>query len=66
MKYPCSNLQRYVCEMNITDYSHFDELGGGGRCPLYGEMQELLNEQVAVAQEIVVQELLKSRAELGR
>lgn len=64
MKCLCGNLQCYVCEINVADYSHFDQLGVGKKCPLYGEMQELLNEQVAVAQERTVQELLKNRVEL--
>jgi len=33
-------------------------------CPLYGETQELSKEQVALAQDTIVRELLKTRAEL--
>jgi hypothetical protein len=64
MKCFCGNLQCYVCESDVADYSHFDKLVNGQICPLYGEMQELLKEQVAMAQERTVRELLKTRAEL--
>lgn len=60
MKCLCGNLQCYVCEMNVADYSHFDNLGSGKICLLFGEMQEVLKEQVAMAQERTVQELLKN------
>jgi TRIAD3 protein (E3 ubiquitin-protein ligase RNF216) len=62
IKCGCGNLQCYVCEMNVVDYTHFDKPGGGRICPLYGEMH--LKEQVAVAQERTVRELLNNRAEL--
>lgn len=61
MKCPCGNLQCYVCSSNVVDYSHFNpEM----RCPLYGDMQQILKEQVATAQERTVQELLETRAGL--
>lgn len=59
IKCGCGNLQCYVCEMNVVDSAHFTPPGS---CPLYGEMH--LNEQVAVAQERTVRELLNNRAEL--
>jgi len=62
IKCGCGNLQCYVCEMNVVDYTHFDKPGSGKICPLYGELH--LNEQVAVAQERTVRGLLKNRAEL--
>ena len=62
IKCGCGNLQCYVCEMNVVDYTHFDKPGSGKICPLYGEMH--LNEQVAVAQERTVRGLLNNRAEL--
>lgn len=61
MKCTCGNLQCYVCSSNVADYSHF---GSGKLCPLYGDMQELLKEQVAEAQERTVRELLKTTAGL--
>jgi len=61
MKCPCGNLQCYVCSSNVVDYSHFEpEM----RCPLYGDMQQLLKEQVAIAQERTVRELLQTGAGL--
>jgi hypothetical protein len=62
IKCQCGNLQCYVCELNVADYSHFDNPGSGKLCPLYGELH--LKEQVAEAQERTVRELLKNRAEL--
>ena len=61
MKCMCGNLQCYVCSSNVADYSHF---GSGMMCSLYGNMQEVLKEQVAVAEERTVRELLKTRAGL--
>ena len=60
----CGNKQCYVCGTNVADYTHFDDSRRGGKCPLNGEMHDLLDEQVAVAQERTVQELLKHQAEL--
>jgi DNA-directed RNA polymerase subunit RPC12/RpoP len=60
----CGNKQCYVCGMDVADYAHFDQSGDTTKCPLYGEMHELLHHQVAVAQERTVQELLKNRGEL--
>jgi hypothetical protein len=55
----CGNLQCYVCSSNIDDYSHFDQINEDGRkCPLHGDTETLLKEQVAVAQERTVQKLL--------
>ncbi len=58
----CGNLQCYVCGANVVDnYSHFE----GGRCELYTDMNKILRERVAAAQERTVQDLLKDRAELN-
>ena len=62
IKCMCGNLQCYVCELDIADYSHFDNLVNGKICPLYGE--DMLKEQVALAQERTVRKLLENRAEL--
>jgi hypothetical protein len=61
MKCMCGNLQCYVCSSDIADYTHF---GDGMMCPLYGDMQTLWEEQVAVAEERTVRELLETRAGL--
>ena len=61
MKCTCGNLQCYVCSSNVSDYSHFESRM---TCPLYGDMQDLLKEQVAAAEERTVRELLNTRAEL--
>jgi hypothetical protein len=60
MKCTCGNLQCYVCSSNVDNYSHFDRDNGSGKeCPLYGDMEVLLKEQVAIAQERTVRELLQ-------
>ena len=61
MKCMCGNLQCYICSSNVVDYSHFAD---GMPCTMYGDMQQLLKEQVAVAEEKTVQQLLKTRPEL--
>jgi len=59
----CGNIQCYLCGVNVqADHSHFGEPEDGKGCPLFGE--ELLNEQVVVAQERTVQELLKNEVGL--
>jgi DNA-directed RNA polymerase subunit RPC12/RpoP len=60
----CGNKQCYVCGMDVANYGHFDQSRNPTKCPLYGEMHELLHHQVAVAQEKTVQDLLRNRAEL--
>jgi hypothetical protein len=60
----CGNKQCYVCGTDVADYKHFAQPGDTTKCPLQGEMHELLHHQVAVAQEKTVQELLKHRTEL--
>ena len=61
MKCTCGNMQCYVCSSNLNDYSHFGRDNGSGKiCPLYGDMDVLFTEQVAVAQERTVRELLKA------
>ena len=63
MKCACGNLQCYVCSSNVVGYSHFDDSNTIGKaCPLYGDMQDLLKEQVAVAQERTIRELLETRS----
>jgi len=64
VKCECGNLNCYVCESDVVDYSHFDNPQNGKECPLYGDMQELLKKQVAVAQERTVRGLLKERSDL--
>jgi Zinc finger, C2H2 type len=64
IKCDCGNLQCYVCEENVKDYTHFADPPNGCKCPLYGDMQEFLKKQVAVAQERTVRELLKVNGEL--
>ena len=57
----CGNLQCYVCSLNVHDYSHFNRGGGLSdpeKCPLYGDMELLLSEQVADAQERTINKLL--------
>ena len=64
VKCECGNLNCYVCESDVVDYSHFDNVQNGKECPLFGDMQELLKKQVAVAQERTVRGLLKERSDL--
>jgi hypothetical protein len=64
MKCDCGNRQCYVCEENVLDYTHFADPPNGKQCPLYGDMQEFLKKQVAVAQERMVRGLLKENGEL--
>jgi len=58
----CGNYQCYVCSSNVVDYSHFQGYGDGNGCPLYGDMKELLREQVAIAQEKTLERLVNSDA----
>ena len=62
MKCSCGNTQCYVCSENITDYMHFDEVLG--TCPMYGDMQDRIKKEVAMAQELTVHKLLRDQAEL--
>lgn len=62
MKCSCGNTQCYVCSDNISDYMHFDEILG--KCPMYGDMRDHIKEEVAKAQEVAVQKLLRDRTEL--
>jgi hypothetical protein len=61
MKCPCGNTQCYVCSANIEDYLHFDSVLG--TCPMYGGKDQI-KEEVAMAQEVTVQSLLRVRTEL--
>jgi hypothetical protein len=61
MKCSCGNTQCFVCSKDILDYSHFDR---GKPCPMYGNMAELLEEQVATAEDVTVQKLLETRSDL--
>ena len=62
----CGNFQCYVCSSDVVDYTHFDQTGdGSGKgCPLYGDMKQILRNQVAIAQEKTLQALLESGAGL--
>ena len=61
MKCSCGNTQCFVCSDDILDYSHFDR---GNPCPMYGDMAELLEKQVAAAEDVTVQKLLETRSDL--
>jgi hypothetical protein len=60
MRCACGHQQCFVCSVDVVDYSHFDN----GACPLYGDMADLLRQEVATAQETTVQQLLQKRADL--
>ena len=57
----CGNRQCFVCSKDIEDYSHFDD----GGCPMYGDMKDLLSNEVATAQESTLQQILQSTADLN-
>jgi hypothetical protein len=65
MKCLCGNFQCYVCSLDVVDYSHFQDNSNDGECPLYGNMEERLKEQVAVAQETTLNGLLGFGADLN-
>lgn len=56
----CGNRQCFVCSQDIEDYSHFDD----GGCPMYGDMKDLLSNEVAAAQESTLQQILQNTADL--
>lgn len=58
----CGNQQCYVCSENIASYSHFGDEPGS--CPMYGDMRDLLQEEVAKAEETAVKQLLDARIDL--
>lgn len=65
MKCMCGNTQCFVCSSDVTDYTHFTEMGEGEKCPLYGDTDALLTRNVATAQEQTIQRLLATRTSLN-
>jgi hypothetical protein len=62
MKCACGNLQCYVCSADVVDYSHFDKVNESGKiCRLHGDLEQILSEEVAAAQENAIQALLETR-----
>lgn len=65
MKCACGNLQCYICSADVVDYSHFSQVNENGKiCPLHGDAEQILSEEVVAAQENTIQALLETRPEL--
>lgn len=62
MRCTCGNTQCFVCSSNISDYSHFGD--EDGKCPMYGDMIRMLEDQVSIAQDSTIQRLLSTRTDL--
>jgi len=61
----CGNMQCYVCSKDISDYSHFGVTDKFGRvCPQNGDMKDLLEGEVAAAEESTIRQLLQEKVEL--
>lgn len=68
MRCRCGNLQCYLCSSDIIagEPSHFAQgvNAGGGKCAQFGDAQEYLKMEVALAQEKAISELLQSHSRL--